>query len=882
MSKVKLTIDGREVEVPAGSTIYEAAQEAGVEIPTFCYDPELTKVGACRMCVVEVEKARVLVASCAAPAGDGMVVHTETERVIEARKNILRLIISNHPLECMTCQKTGDCRLQDYCYRYGIDRDEFEGEVKELEQDDTNPFILRDMNKCILCGKCIRKCEEINGATAIDFMNRGFLSNVGPAFDDPLEESPCVFCGLCVDACPVGALLPKESIGKGRPWQVETKEVICSYCGVGCSIELHIKDDEVVDASASENSPVNRGHLCTKGRFGWDFLNSEERLTMPMVKKDGVLVETSWDEALQLVADRLTEAQEKYGNQTLAGLSSAKVANEENYLFQKFMRALGTRNVDNCARLCHAPTLNGMEMAFGTAGMTNTIEEITGADTILLIGSNITETHPVVSYRVREAQNNGAKLVVVDPRETRLAIEADEFLQLRPGTDVAVLNGLVNLIIQEDLMDQQFIEEKTEGFEELKKSVEGYSPEYVEEISGVPAARLREAARLYGAAEKGSILYNMGLTSHANGTDNVLAVANLAMVTGNLGKESAGVNSLSGENNVQGACDMGALPEMLPGYQKIEENDTGLTAVEMMKAAADGKIKAMYVMGENPVLSEPRLEHVEEAMNNLDFLVVQDIFLSETAQYADVVLPAAAFAEKDGTYTNTERRVQLNRAALTPPGDALPDWEIITRLAKAKGMGWNYSSAEDVMKEIASRVEEYAGITYKRLEENRGLHWPCPDASHPGTPVLHQGKFARGRGKFHAVEYSKPVEETNTYYPLWLTTGRHIFHYHTSTMTGSSRGLGSHVPEEMVQVNPEDAGRLDISDGDTVEVASRRGKLKVRAELTSVVPSGMVFMTFHSNELAVNELTGDALDEKSKVPGLKVCAVNVRKSEQAH
>jgi len=882
MSKVKVTIDGREVEVPAGSTIYEAAQQVGVEIPTFCYDPELTRVGACRICVVEVEKARALVASCAAPVGDGMVVHTESERVVKARKNILRLILGNHPLECMTCQKTGDCKLQDYCYYYGVNEAGFEGEVKELELDDTNPFIRRDMNKCLLCGKCVRKCEEINGATAIDFMNRGFISNVGPAFDDPLEESPCVFCGLCVDVCPVGALLPRESIGKGRPWQVEKKEVVCPYCGVGCSINLHIKDGEVIDASAVEDSPVNRGHLCTKGRFGWDFLQSEERLTSPLVKQNGVFVETGWEEALQEVAKRLTEVRQKYGNDALAGLSSAKVTNEENYLFQKFIRELGTNNVDHCARLCHSPTLAGMEKAFGIAGMTNTIEEITGAGVILVIGSNTTETHPVVSYRVKEAVNNGAGLIVVDPRETRLAVEADSFLQVRPGTDVALLNGLAHLIIKEDLVDQKFIEEKTEGFEELKKTLDGYTPEYVEKITGVPAGELREAARLFGAAEKGSILYTMGITSHTSGTNNVLSVCNLAMLTGNIGRESTGVNSLCGQNNVQGACDMGALPDKLAGEHSIEEKDTGLTAVEMMKAAAEGEVKAMYIMGENPLLSEPHLEHVQEAMEKLDFLVVQDIFLSETAQKADVVLPAAAFAEKDGTYTNTERRVQLSRAAVAAPGEARADWEILCGLANKLGMNWDFSSPEEIMKEIASRNPNYAGINYQRLEESKGLQWPCPDLGHAGTPVLHREGFARGRGKFHPVEYAPPSEETDSYYPLWLTTGRHIFHYHTSTMTGRSRGLGSHVPEEMVQVNPEDASRLDISGGDTVEVASRRGKLNARADLTDMVPPGTVFMTFHSSELAVNFLTSDEMDAEAKVPELKVCAVNVRKAEQSH
>jgi len=769
MSAIKLTIDGQEIEVAPGTTILEAARQLGIDIPTFCHDPELPPNGACRICVVEVEKARALVASCVAPAGPDMVVHTESERVIKARENNLSLMLANHPLDCITCEKTGECKLQDYCYRYGVASTEFEGEVKNLPYDDTNEFFLRDMNKCILCGICVGKDQLIVGAGAIDFTKRGFVTNVSPGFEDPIEESTCVFCGMCIDNCPVGALIPKYVIGKGRPWQTESVPAVCPYCSLGCNINLHVKDNEIIEVSPVMESPVNRGHLCVQGKFGWDFVHSGDRVTAPMVKSDGVFVEVSWEEALDYIVDNIKEIQSRFGADALMGLGSPKASNEDSYLFQKLMRSLGTNNVDSYSKHCHASSVEGMMDAFGSAANTNSIEELAAADAILVIGANPGESHPVLDYRIREAVLKGAELIVAIPDMVGLVEVSTEYLPLKQGTEIALLNAIANVIISEGLHDQAFVDSRTEGFDQLKKAVEQYTPEYAAGITGLAEEEITAAARAYASAEKAAIVSDAGIKGQAGGADFARALANLAMLTGNVGKESAGVYLPYGENNLQGMADMGVMTNVVTGYQHLSDKavrdkfsktwgveiseNPGMKAEEAFESGKASPIKGMYIMGENPVACGGDSSKAAEFLENLEFLVVQDIFMTETASLADVVLPASAFAEKLGTYTNTERRVQLSQPALEPPGEVFPDWAVLVELAEWFGFEWDYAGPEDVFDEIASLTPEYSGISYDRLVE-KGLQWPCSADDHPGTRFLHEESFTRGKGLFSAVDYS--------------------------------------------------------------------------------------------------------------------------------
>jgi len=894
--KVKLTIDGKEVEVPAGLTIMEAADSIGIYIPHLCYNPTYKKFllpsSSCRICVVEVEGMKNLIASCSYPVSSGMVVRTNSERVQKARRVTLELLLSSHPMDCMTCEISGRCELEKVAYELGVPSSSFQGERVNYPIDTSNPFIIRDYNKCILCGRCVAACAEIQYNNAIDFSNRGFRTKIATAYDRPLQESTCEFCGRCVSVCPVGALTEKMRRGRGREWELKKFTTICPYCGCGCTIELNVKDNKIVKITADPFVGINEGSLCVKGKFGYDFVSHPDRLKMPLIKKDGKFVECRWEEALKYTADKLKELKERYGPDAIAGLSSAKCTNEENYLFQKFMRAVtGTNNVDHCARLCHASTVAGLAKAFGSGAMTNSIAELEDAKCILVTGSNTSEAHPIIALRIKAAvKRNGAKLIVADPRKIDMVRFACIHLQHRPGTDVALFNGMMNVILKEGLQDKEFIKNRTEGFDEFKKVVEKYDPQIVERITGVPEEKIIEAARVYATSKPAAIVYSMGITQHTTGTDNVLTLANLAMLTGNIGKESSGVNPLRGQNNVQGACDMGALPNLLPGYLSIIDENArkkfadawgrdipakpGLTVVEMMHAARKGILKGMYIMGENPFLSDPNANEVRKALEKLEFLVVQDIFLSETAEYANVVFPAVSFAEKDGTFTNTERRVQRIRKIIEPPGEAKPDWQIICLLSEKMGYEMKYENPSEIMAEIGILVPSYGGITYDRIER-KGLQWPCPDKNHPGTPVLHREKFTRGKGLFSPVEYIAPVENPDAEYPFVLTTGRVLYHYHTGTMTRHSQGLNEIYPQGVVEINPEDAVKLHINTGDMVEVSSRRGSVKVKAEISERPLPGVVFMTFHFKEAAANLLTIDALDPVAKIPEFKVCAVRI-------
>ena len=899
---ISLTINGRQVVATKGATVLEAALSAGIYIPTLCYDPDLKPYGACRLCVVEIEGMRGLVSSCTTPATEGMVVHTETARVNKARRITMELIIANHHGDCLTCAVNQDCELLKIARHLGMEQEHIERlrkSTRVLPIDRSHPAFERDPNKCILCGICVRACHEIAVVGAIDLAFRGYSAKVSTFGDKPIIESICKSCGECISRCPTGALVPKWE--KAPAKEVKT---ICPYCGVGCSLYLGVRDNEIVTVRGDPEGATNKGSLCVKGRWGYDFVSHPERLTTPLIRIPGttrgaghdgqlreIFREATWDEALELAAKRLLELKENYGPDGIAILSSAKCTNEENYVMQKFARAvIGTNNIDHCARLCHASTVVGGIAAFGQGAMSNSYSDFEKTNLFFITGSNTTECHPIIGSIIkRRVKFGGAKLILADPRSTELDEYATVQLHHKPGTDVALINGLMHVIIRDGLKNTGFIEERTEGFEDLRQLVGKYSPEAVEAITGVPQSDLEAAAHLFGEAKSACVLYGMGITQHITGTDNVKSVANLLLLTGNMGREGTGFSPLRGQNNVQGACDMGALPNVYPGYQKVVEpavrmkfetawgcelsDRPGVVVTEVADGINKGNIKGLYVMGENPMLSEPYLEHTAQALNKVEFLVVQDIFLSETAWLADVVLPAAAFADKEGTFTNTERRIQRIRQALMPPGEAKADWEIISALAERMGHSFGYESAAQIMEEITSLTPIYGGIRFDRLDQD-GLQWPCPDSSHPGTPYLYQDGFARGRGKFHAIDHIPPAESVSKSYPLILTTGRILEHWHTGTMSRRSRVLTELKPEGAVEMHPSDATKLGLIESDLIVVASRRGQIEIPVHITEKSPPGVIFMPFHWHEAPANILTSDALDPVAKIPEFKVSAVN--------
>jgi formate dehydrogenase (NADP+) alpha subunit len=941
METVSISIDGRQLSVAPGTTILAAALAHGIDIPHLCAHPDLHPSGGCRLCLVEVDGRPTPQPSCSQRCEAGMVVRSESAALAELRHDLLDLFVSDHPLRCVACDKNGACELQRYCYRYGLAETSYGVEVSRSQVQDDNPFFVVDAQYCILCGKCARVCDEVVGVNAIDYVGRGFSSRIATPFDIPLADSSCVFCGSCVQVCPTAALLPKSRLGKGREWELGRTRTICGYCGVGCGIEYATQHGAIRYAQGYAGAPANGEFLCVKGRFGWDFVSSAERLTEPLIRRDlayalGLSDEpwspplaapqkhkardqylaVDWTTALDVVAQKLAGVVAAHGPDALAGLASARCTNEENYLFQKLVRAsLGTNNVDHCARLCHASSVTGLGMAFGSGAMTNPIRDIRDADCILITGSNTAESHPVIGYEVVRAVKQGASLIVIDPRRVPLVDHATLFLQPKPGTDGALFLAMAHVILREGWADHAFIAERTEGFDAFAASVAGVTPEVAALVSGVPAELIEQAARLYARGERAhgvsrfadaggrghaTILYAMGITQRRNGTDLVLSLANLALLCGQIGKPSTGVNPLRGQSNVQGACDVGALPNVLPGYQPVADATAraalagawglpalpatpGLTVVELIHAAAAGSIRAMYIMGENPMLSDPNIAHVEEGLRALEFLVVQDIFLSETAQLAHVVLPAAASLEKDGSFTNTERRVQLLAPVLVPPGEALPDWRILcelgarldAQLGRGAGDAWRYPSTAAIMDEIAAVTPIYRGIGHQRLGGD-GLCWPCPDQGHPGTPLLHAQRFTRGLGKFHPVTAQLPAEQPDADYPLILTTGRILYHYHTGTMTRRSEGLEWREPRAYAEISAEDAAVLGLRDAGPVLIHSRRGTVRAQARVSQRVAAGVVFLAFHWREAAANALTQDfALDPLAKIPEYKACAVRL-------
>ena len=897
---VNIYIDGEKIKASKDDTILEAALKNGIEIPNLCYNKKVSHTAACRLCVVNIEGRPGAIPSCTTQVSEGMKITAFSKEVEADRKIVLDLALSNHKDDCITCTQDGSCELQDLAFKYNLDREnrKFPAIFEELKEfsDFSSPVLDYDAEKCIQCQRCIKACQEVQGKGILTFANRGIKTAVSTGHDK-WDESKCDGCGECIQICPVGAITMKPVYTGSHSRQKDIEKTIqttCPYCGVGCQIDVSTIKDKIVKIEGANKIP-NNGSTCVKGRFGMDFANHPERLKTPLIRKNGKLVEATWNEALKYTAEKLKNIKDKHGPDSIAGLSSARCTNEENYVFQKFIRSvIGTNNVDHCARLCHSSTVAGLATTLGSGAMTNSIEELEHADVILVTGSNTTETHPVIANCIKKAVlYNNAKLIVVDPRKIDLVRYSTLWLRQNNGTDVAWLNALLNVIIKENLHDKKFIEERTEGFDELLNIVSKYTPQAVEKITGIPAKQLIDAAKIFGKAKQASIVYAMGITQHTNGTDNVKSIANLAMITGNIGRESTGVNPLRGQNNVQGACDMGSLPNVYPGYQKVADKEAhskfkkawdtklsdkvGLTVVEIMNAACNKEIRALYIMGENSIISDPNVNHVDHALKSLDFLVCQDIFLSETAEYADVVFPAASFAEKDGTFTNTERRILPINKIIKPIGSSLPDWKIVNNLAKTMGATWNYSSWKEIMEEVNTVTPQYAGITPKRIINGERLQWPCPSANHLGTKFLHKDKFARGKGLLSALEHTPSKELPDKKYPFVMSTGRILFHYHTGTMTRRSKALNSYVKDAYFEISDKDLKNLKIKDGEKVKVSSRRGTIIIPAKKSDKVKKGNIFIPFHFAEAAANKLTLDKLDPISKIPELKVCAVKIEK-----
>ncbi|MBI3031301.1 MAG: formate dehydrogenase subunit alpha [Candidatus Rokubacteria bacterium] len=927
---IALTIDGRKASVPEGTTIWEAARQAGIEIPVLCHDPRLRPVGVCRMCVVDVGE-RVLAASCVRAAADGMTVQTRSEKVERCRTTLTELLLSDYPVESAREQTTGDDLLLALARRYGVRHAYLRyprGDGRA--RDASSPVIAVDHAACILCDRCIRACDEIQGNDVIGRTGKGYAARIAFDLDSPMGESTCVACGECASVCPTGALTHKPLTAPIRPRaELRSVDSVCPYCGVGCAVTLHVdpKENAVVLVDGREN-PGSQGRLCVKGRYGFDYALHPQRLTVPLIRrpefspkgplskevkgdgrgrKPGGVVdyaevlpafrEASWDEALDLVATRLKAIKEAYGPGALAGFGSAKCSNEEAYVFQKLVRAaFGTNNVDHCTRLCHASSVAALLETIGSGAVTNIFGDVKNAEVALVAGSSTTDNHPVAASFIKDAARHGTTLIVVDQRETGIARHAQHFLRINPGTDVALYNAWMHVLIEDSLINREYIRTYTEGFEVLCETVRRYPPERAAQICGVPADSIREAARAFGNARAAIIFWGMGISQHTHGTDNARCLISLALLTGNVGRPGTGLHPLRGQNNVQGASDAGLIPMMYPDYQSVEDAATrkrfekawgltldpkrGLTVVEIMAGALEKRIRGMYMMGENPFLSDPNINKVRKALAALDFLCVQDIFLTETAEFADVILPATSFFEKTGTYTNTDRRVQIGKKALEPPGQARLDWEVVAEIARRMGYPMQYRNAEEIFEEFTSLAPAYQGLTYRNLEPH-GKLWPCPDPERSdGVQLLFGDGFPTpsGRGRFVPCEYRPAAEVPDPEYPFVLNTGRLLEHWHTGVMTRRSRPLAAIRPEAFCEMNPNDLAAAGIQAGAYVTVASRRGAITLRARASSRIAPGTVFIPFHFREAAANALTNDALDPFGKIPEFKYCAVRVEKA----
>jgi formate dehydrogenase major subunit len=901
-TEVSLQIDGVPVSVPVGTSVMRAAVMAGAMIPKLCATDMLEPFGSCRLCLVEIEGRRGYPASCTTPVAEGMQVRTQSPRLAELRRNVMELYISDHPLDCLTCAANGNCELQTMAgvvglraVRYGFDG---ANHFREAQKDESNPYFSYDPAKCIVCNRCVRACEEQQGSFALTIAGRGFESRVTAGQGEPFMDSECVSCGACVNACPTATLIDKSVIEQGQA--EHSISTTCAYCGVGCGFKAEMQGDKVVRMTPSKMGRANEGHACIKGRFAWGYATHPDRITHPMIRASvsDPWREVSWEEALAYAASEFRRVQQKYGRDAIGALVSSRCTNEEDYLVQKLVRAaFGNNNVDTCARVCHSPTGYGLGQTFGTSAGTQTFKSVEQADVILVIGANPTAAHPVFGSRVRRRVREGAKLIVIDPRQTEMVDSphagALHHLKLRPGTNVALLTALAHVIVDEGLLDEAFIAERceTQAFADWRAFVvrPGNSPEALADETGLPAAQVRAVARLYATGGNAAIYYGLGVTEHAQGSTAVIAIANLAMATGNVGREGVGVNPLRGQNNVQGSCDMGSFPHELPGYRHVSDTaartlferawgvslqaEPGLRIPNMLEAALDGSFHGLYCQGEDPVQSDPNTQHVQAALEAMECVVVQDLFLNETAKYAHVFLPGASFLEKDGTFTNAERRISRVRRVMAPlAGKA--DWEATMGLANALGYPMHYDHPSEIMQEIAALTPTFAGVSYDKLEHLGSLQWPCTEQSPEGTPTLHRDGFVRGKGRFMITQYVPTDEKVTPRFPLLLTTGRVLSQYNVGAQTRRTEN-NRFFAEDRLEIHPQDAEDRGIREGDWVGIRSRTGDTVLRASLTERVQPGVCYTTFHFPESGANVITTDNSDWATNCPEYKVTAVEL-------
>jgi formate dehydrogenase major subunit len=900
---VTLTIDGRKVSVPPGTSVMAAAALIENPIPKLCATDNLEAFGSCRLCLVEIEGRKGTPASCTTPAEEGMVVRTKTPRLEKLRRGVMELYISDHPLDCLTCSANGDCELQTQAgnvglrdVRYGYDG----ANHLKAPVDASNPYFTFESSKCIVCSRCVRACEEVQGTFALTILGRGFDSKVSPGGGDFLS-SECVSCGACVQACPTATLNERSVIDKGTPER--TVVTTCAYCGVGCSFKAELKGDEVLRMVPYKDGKANDGHSCVKGRFAYGYATHKDRVLKPMIREriEDPWREVSWDEALQYAASEFKRIQARYGRDAVGAISSSRCTNEEVFLVQKLVRVgFGNNNIDTCARVCHSPTGFGLSKTFGTSAGTQDFSSVDQSDVVVVIGANPTDAHPVFASRLKKRLRAGARLIVIDPRRIDLVrsvhIEADHHLALKPGTNVAVLNAIAHVVVTEGLVAEAFVRERCDpaNFVSWARFIaeEHHSPEAVAAATGVDPKELRQAARLYATGGAAAIYYGLGVTEHAQGSTAVMALANLAMATGNIGREGVGVNPLRGQNNVQGSCDMGSFPHEFAGYRHVSDdatreiferlwgvplsNEPGLRIPNMIDEAIDGTFKALYLQGEDIAQSDPDTRHITAGLRAMECVIVQDLFLNETARYAHIFLPGASFLEKDGTFTNAERRISRVRKAIEPlAGKA--DWETTIALAEAMGMPMRYGRPSEIMDEIAATTPTFRGVSYARLDELGSIQWPCNDQAPAGTPIMHVERFVRGKGQFMLTEYVATEERVGPRFPLLLTTGRILSQYNVGAQTRRTANIVWHE-EDVLEIHPFDAESRGVRDGDLVAVRSRAGEIALRARLSERMQPGVVYTTFHHPVTGANVVTTDNSDWATNCPEYKVTAVQVRRT----